>query len=138
YTTGDPTHDYKSVHTLPDYSGNSEVIYWRKYVSGVSFHNQYTTTTRLAGGATKSIVEDFLCSDGLPISISPLYKGDGVYEDIFENRDPRLRQTILHPADQEYYFYNLSNAYTYPRLPGMIGGTPQPTGYHIIKYYNSE
>jgi hypothetical protein len=139
YSTGDPLHDYKKFHAVPDLSGNSEILYWVKYQLGVLINNQMTTTTRLAGGATRNLVEDFLCTDGLPITLSPLYKGDAVYEDIFENRDPRLRQTVLHPADQEYYFYGKSYQYEYPRLPGMVGGhNTIPTGYHIIKYYNAD
>ena len=137
YSTGDPLHDYKNLQTLPDYTGNKEVIFWVKFTIGVLTNNQMATTTKNAGGATKSLVEDFLCSDGLPITLSPLYKGDAIYENIFENRDPRLRQTVLHPADMKYYNYVKSTAYEYPRLPGLTGGNPIPTGYHIIKYFNA-
>jgi hypothetical protein len=84
------------------------------------------------------MVEDYLCSDGLPISLSPLYKGDANYTDIFENRDPRLRQTVMHPADQKVYTYGNHSfeARTYPRIQGMSGGLKTYTGYHIIKVYN--
>ncbi len=71
----------------------------------------------------------------LQIFASPLYKGDAKIEDVFENRDPRLRQTILHPADQPYYNYDNSLAYEYPRVTGMAGGQTSSTGYHIIKVY---
>ncbi len=137
YSTGDPLHDYNAYHRILDLSGNPEVMYWRKYELGVftnhvqSYHRSYN------GGATKSMVEDYLCTDGLPITLSPLYKGDDKIEDVFENRDPRLRQTILHPADQPYYFYDTSNEYAYPRVTGMSGGRKTETGYHIIKVYNA-
>lgn len=74
------------------------------------------------GGATKSMVEDYLCIDGLPISISPLYQGDAKIEDVFVNRDPRLRQTILHPDDGLYYMiqYN-ENIIPGPWIDGMTG-----------------
>jgi hypothetical protein len=63
-----------------------------------------------------------------------------VYEDIFENRDPRLRQTILHPQDQPFYEYGNHSfeAYAYPRLIGLVGGFECETGYHIIKHYRNE
>jgi hypothetical protein len=139
YSTGDPEHDYNAIHRIPaDLTGVPEVMYWRRYQLGVftnhvqSYHRSYN------GGATKSMVEDYLCSDGLPISLSPLYKGDTQIEDVFENRDPRLRQTILHPDDVGYYQYgNNDLGRPYPRLQGMEGGLKSETGYHIIKVYDN-
>ncbi len=137
YSTGNPTTDYNAMHHLLDLSGNSEVIYWKRYDPSIftnhvqSYHKDYN------GGATKSMLEDYLSTDGLPITLSPLYQGDEVYEDIFENRDPRLRQTILHPEDQAIYRYGNHDfdVYGYPRIQGMAGGLKSYTGYHIIKVY---
>jgi len=138
YMTADPEHDYNASHReFVDLTGNPEVIYWRKYEMGILSHNTMSFWSRHNGGATRSMVEDYLCTDGLPITLSPLYQGDAVYEDLFENRDPRLRQTILHPEDQEYYNYDGSLEYSYPRLEGRAGGNTNHTGYHIIKHYNS-
>jgi len=134
YVTGDIKNDYNASHRSNDLSGNPEIIHWRKYEMGV-ITNQAMGYFGYTGGATKSMVEDYLCTDGLPITLSPLYQGDEVYEDIFENRDPRLRQTILHPNDQSYYNYDGSSAYSYPRVLGMIGGISTNTGYHVIKNY---
>ncbi len=137
YSTGDPQNDYNAYHRVLNLAGNSEVIYWRKYQLGV-FTNHVQSYFEYAGGATKSLVEDYLCTDGLPISLSPLYKGDGKIEDVFENRDPRLRQTVLHPADAAKYKYHLGDGRTYPRILGMAGGYISETGYHIIKHYNAD
>ncbi len=135
YSTGDPAHDYSaSFQVLKDLTGNKEVLYWRKYQLGVIVNNAGATGQV---GPTKSIVEDYLCTDGLPITLSPLYQGDDIYENIFENRDPRLRQSILHPADQPYYNYGRSTAYAYPRVTGISGGVTSLSGYHFLKYYNS-
>jgi len=131
--------EYNALHRITDdLSGNPEVIYWRRYERGIftnhvqSYHRGYN------GGATKSMVEDYLCTDGLPITLSPLYQGDAVYEDIFVDRDPRLRQTILHPADQGIYRYGNHDfdVYPYPRIQGMSGGQRTYTGYHIIKVFD--
>ena len=137
YTTGDPNSDYNAIHRMPsDLTGVSEVMYWRRYERGIftnhvqSYHRGYN------GGATKSMVEDYLCTDGLPITLSPLYQGDAQIEDVFENRDPRLRQTILHPDDVPVYQYNRNDTRPYPRLVGMEGGQRINTGYHIIKVYD--
>ncbi|MCG8306478.1 MAG: RagB/SusD family nutrient uptake outer membrane protein [Cytophagales bacterium] len=139
YTNDPDGRNYNGLHRIPDdLTGNPEVIYWRRYERGIftnhvqSYHRGYN------GGATKSMVEDYLCTDGLPITLSPLYKGDAVYEDIFVDRDPRLRQTILHPEDQAIYRYGNHDfdVYPYPRVQGMPGGQKTYTGYHIIKVYD--
>ena len=138
YSTGNPQNDYNAYHRVLDLTGNPEVISWRKYKTGI-INNHVQAYFNYTGGATKSLVEDYLCTDGLPISLSPLYKGDEKFEDIFENRDPRLRQTVLHPADTKKYNYHLGDGRTYPRLLGVPGGGFQTTtGYHIIKHYNAD
>lgn len=137
YVTGDPEHDYNAIHRMTDLSGVPEVIYWRRYEMGILTNHVQSYSRSYNGGATKSLVEDYLCTDGLPISLSPFYQGDEEYESIFENRDPRLRQSILHPEDQPYYNYGNHDFedYPYPRLTGMRGGQQIATGYHIIKVF---
>jgi len=138
YTSSDMAHAYNASHRMTDLTGNPEVIYWRKYQTGVMVNHVMSYHTGYNGGATKSMVEDYLCTDGLPISLSANYKGDAVYEDIFENRDPRLRQTIMHPADKAYYQYrDPKDPYLYPRIQGTVGGTTSTTGYHIIKVFDN-
>lgn len=136
YSTGDPDFDYSAIHHIPDdISGVAEVMYWRRYERGIftnhvqSYHRGYN------GGATKSMVDDYLCTDGKPITLSPEYQGDATIEDVFMNRDPRLRQTVLHPDDVPVWQYNRNDVRTYPRLNGMEGGLKSNTGYHIIKVY---
>jgi hypothetical protein len=68
----------------------------------------------------------------------PLYQGDDTIEEVFVNRDPRLRQTVLHPDDTEKYQYHLNDGREYPRIVGMPGGYTTTTGYHIIKHYNAD
>ena len=141
YDNGDPYSSYNASHRMLDLTGNPEIIHFVKY-ERPNGHNSldYFVKRGYPGGATKSFVEDYLCIDGLPITLSPLYQGDEVYENIFENRDPRLRQTILNPEDQEYYNYEVWSGglnWTYPRVTGMAGGVQTTTGYHIIKMYNA-
>lgn len=129
--------EYNALHQMEDYTGNSEVIYWRRYELGIFTNHALNYHRSYVGGATKSMVEDYLTTDGLPITLSPLYQGDEAYEDIFENRDPRLRQTVMHPEDQAIYRYGNHDfdVYTYPRIQGMPGGQSSYTGYHIIKVW---
>ena len=138
YSTGDTLHDYNAYHRVLDLTGNSEVIYWEKFVYGIKMNSTMGYFMEHRGGATKSIVEDYLCKDGLPISLSPLYMGDSKIEDVFENRDPRLRQTILHPDDGLYYKIQANESIMPgPWIDGMTGniGPSGGTGYHVIKIY---
>lgn len=134
----DPKHTYNELHRIENLDGNKEVIFFHRYERGIRTNHVQSYHKGYNGGATKNMVEDYLCTDGLPISLSPLYKGDEKYTDIFENRDPRLRQTILHPDDQPIYNYGKheKSKYPYPRIQGMSGGLRTYTGYHIIKIFN--
>lgn len=133
--TGDSTTAYNAMHRMEDQGGNPEIIHYVDYEPAVRTNNVVNYYPGRSGGATKSMVEDYLCTDGLPISLSPLYQGDGDIETVFINRDPRLRQTVLHPEDKDFYEYAKGDSKPYPRFPGM-GGVPTTTGYHIIKTYN--
>jgi hypothetical protein len=137
FNTGNPTTDYNSYMRALNVSGNPEVMYWRKYTLGV-ITNHVQSYFEYHGGATRDFVEDYLCTDGLPATLSPLYKGDEKIEDSFENRDPRMRQTILHPSDVAFYKYHMNDGRAYPRLNGMAGGRITNTGYHVIKNYNAD
>lgn len=139
YNTGDPQHDYNHSFRIIDLSGDPEVMYYKKYVAGVGKNNPnmmgYFYQNGYQGGATKSLVEDYLCKDGLPITLSGQYEGDATIESVFVDRDPRLRQTILYPGD---YGFFLDDGRSYPRITGMSGGSISTTGYHVIKYYNPD
>lgn len=142
YNTGNPDTDYNAIHRMTDLSGVSEVMYWRRYQLGIFTNHVQSYHRSYVGGATKDMVESYLADDGLPITLSPEYQGDEVYEDIFVNRDPRLRQTILHPDDVDYYKYGNHvdpSVTSYPQIDGMtIPGQKATTGYHIIKVFERD
>src|SRR5690606_40866739 len=46
---------------------------------------------------TKSLVDAYLSIDGRTIEESPLYN-ESSYAAIFENRDPRMKMTLLYPG----------------------------------------
>ncbi|WP_375582929.1 RagB/SusD family nutrient uptake outer membrane protein [Cyclobacterium xiamenense] len=137
YSTGDPENDFNAYQRVLDLSGNPEVMIWRRYQLGI-YTNHVQNYYSYTGGATRSFVEDILCEDGLPITLSPLYQGDETIEDVFVNRDPRLRQTVLHPDDTEKYKYHVADGRDYPRIQGQPGGRTSATGYHVIKHYNAD
>src|SRR5690606_5854157 len=90
---------------------------------------------------TRSLVDAYLCIDGLPIDKSPLYQ-DANYEDVFKNRDPRLTQTILTPGDQWGGRYDGRpiaenpdpNVFMRPKFTQDGRGSVTTTGYYYKKY----
>ncbi|MEO0330159.1 MAG: RagB/SusD family nutrient uptake outer membrane protein, partial [Bacteroidota bacterium] len=139
YSTGNPGEDYRQLISSQTQVGNPEVIYWRKYEPLINGHFASRLFLNYNGGATKSFVDDVLCEDGLPISISPLYMGDDSIETTFMNRDLRLRQCVLHPDDQVKLTYPNDLNNSYPRIFGQNGGRNKSnTGYHVVKHWNAE
>ena len=53
--------------------------------------------------ATKKLADMYLCSDGLPVSQSPLFGGYETRISEFENRDPRMTQTIVIPGEIHFW-----------------------------------
>jgi starch-binding outer membrane protein, SusD/RagB family len=70
-------------------------------------------------GLTKSAVEAYETTDGLPVSQSPLYKGDNSIADLRTNRDKRLLVTI-----DTFLAYNGT----------LVNGFSSSTGYRPSKF----
>lgn len=101
YTTDDPKTSYHDLFTRNGKLAggqNKETIFARLHLMEIITHNlsrEIQVPDQFARYVpTRSLVESYLCSDGLPIDKSPLYE-DETYEDVFKNRDPRMTQTIL-------------------------------------------
>lgn len=83
---------------------NKENIIVKQY--GVSLTDRVLVHTYYRGtiengnkSPTKSLVDSYLMSDGLPTSKSPLYKAPVKSTDVFVNRDDRLSQTVMKAGD---------------------------------------
>jgi hypothetical protein len=98
----------------------------------------YAVSANLSGSAalfadvTKDLADDYLCTDGKPVSLSAVYS-DNTIEEVFDNRDPRLGQTAIDPRRENEMFG--TGAGDFPRLPGMAT-RQSPTGYHYVKNFN--
>lgn len=117
---------YKDVYSSLDLSKNNEVILYKSYISGVMTHSVvgYTNSSTMMAGLTKDAVDSYLCSDGLPVSLSPLYRGDDNIENTLANRDLRLAQSV-------------DNTLAYIGTPNEKGFTSS-TGYKISKFDNAD
>ena len=86
--------DYRGYHLLNDMGTSKEAIYY-KVMDGVNNSNGDPVSTYFqAYGITQDLVESFVCSDGKPIGVSSLYKGDDTFDDMITDRDPRLTMLI--------------------------------------------
>jgi len=99
---GDIEKGYWSLFNQTDLSTNKEVLLWKKYDLALGITNNSQSIWGVSDnntGVSKYMVDAYLCSDGLPISISPLYRGDDLVEEEAVDRDPRLRQTVFQRGD---------------------------------------
>jgi starch-binding outer membrane protein, SusD/RagB family len=133
YSTGDPVNDLYNFYILDNYSGNPEVIMYQNFVENKKMHNRVRQIAEAGSGFTKDFAESFLCKDGKPISISPLYKGDAQFADEFADRDPRMKQ-LIYTRDRPYHITN-AGEHQYENVPQFDNGKCY-TGYRIIKFFS--
>lgn len=105
YNTGKPESDYFDLFTRRDYTSNTEVLFWRRYDNDLSRGDTDFTNDRnfrmsqpLGRSMTKEAVDQYLMTDGKPITGNSLFGGYNTITQEFQNRDARLKQTIATPA----------------------------------------
>ncbi|KJF45370.1 RagB/SusD family nutrient uptake outer membrane protein [Draconibacterium sediminis] len=109
----------------------SEVILSRRYVKDINgTHNATRWLEQNIMNPTRSLVDDYLCVDGLPISQSELFQGYATMASEFEDRDPRLMQTILKPGVNYIGTNAVEMVYEKPRMEGAL----TRTGYTDYKF----
>lgn len=115
--------NYKDIYTSTALASNTEAILYKYYLKGTFMHSltAYLNSTTPISGATKSLVESYLCKDGNPISSSPLYQGDADITKTLTNRDTRLTDAI---------------GTTLAYRGNAVGGLISSTGYLIKKFNN--
>lgn len=88
-------------------SSNKEYIIKRCYHATLKTTGKNLTTEVLANAqyVTAKFANMYLCSDGLPIEVSPLFQGYSTIKSEWMNRDNRMRYTLMRPGDS---FWNNS------------------------------
>lgn len=125
YSTGHPNTDYYNLFIQDELNGNPEAIMPKRYLNTVLMNGVDRQLGESGDGYSKAFVRSFLCTDGLPTSLSPLYKGDDSLDAEILNRDPRLSQQI---ATRGFVFLE-GDTISLPR----IGTAVTSTGYQPIK-----
>jgi hypothetical protein len=114
--------------------------------------NRGNAAGRYCKGATKDLLDEYLCIDGLPVTSSSLFKGyDGDDWRELDNRDPRLRQTVVKPGeyitifDRDIGTIDTAHGLKYPEITyncPTANQTPTAgpcvTGYLFIKHWTNE
>lgn len=115
--------NYKDLYSSMDLAGNKEVLLYKAYVPGAMTHSVigYTNSSTQMHGLTKSAVESYVATDGLPISLSPLYQGDADIKKVRANRDQRLLSTV-----DTFLCYNGT----------LVSGLSSSSGYRPSKFLN--
>lgn len=147
YTAGGPENAYRNLFTHAGKlarGANRETIFARLNLVDISMHNlsrEIQVPENCRWNATKSLAESYLCSDGLPIDKSPLYDSTS-YQSIWQNRDPRMEQTLLRPGAVWGGGWDGNPAttdptiFTAPKFRQDINrvGSVTTTGYYFTKY----
>ncbi len=145
---------YWQLFAESDVSSNPEVLLAREYNytdagvghAAMRYYHQNNGGNYFALGATRDLVDEYLCIDGNPIYTGGS-EGNYIQNENFEgygewtelnNRDPRLRQTIMKPGEYVSIFSNtdgtmdISNGIIYPTLT-YSNNNAVVTGYRVIK-----
>ncbi|RIH64719.1 RagB/SusD family nutrient uptake outer membrane protein [Mariniphaga sediminis] len=133
YSTDNPHNDYFDLFVQYELKGNPEAIMIQRFIKGLHTHDDVRQLGEQQTGYTKDFVKSYLCEDGLPTSLSPLYQGDEEFMDEFQNRDPRMKQSIYTP-DRPYRIYQ-DGGEEYLDMP-EFDRNYCTTGYYITKGYS--
>ncbi|WP_236973556.1 RagB/SusD family nutrient uptake outer membrane protein [Membranihabitans maritimus] len=132
YSTQNPTQDYFDLFVQYELKGNPEGIMVQRYLTDLRMHNNTRQSGEAYTGYSKDFINSYLCKDGLPIALSPMYNGDAEWADEIANRDPRLKQSI-YTSDRPYRIYD-DGSVAIKELPEFINYCP--TSYWITKAYS--
>ena len=114
-------------------SSNNEAIF-RSVFDFTNRKGAMNLTQTVPAGVTRKLMDMYLCTDGLPVQYSPLFKGYATMTSEFDNRDYRLVGLVTKPMSW-YWGYNkyktgsqygvdittLASA-TYQNIPNLTGG----------------
>ena len=112
--------------------GSSESILARRYNYDLNIsHNTTRWVDTHHNSPTKKLADMYVCTDGLPIDKSPLFQGYALRNSEFQNRDPRMGQTMIEPGtkhlwDEEPREWDVSI--------GSGSNGPTKSGYLALKF----
>lgn len=131
--------DYAGLFNKVDYSSQKEILLYRMYSSTAKVLNLvvgathgFETNMGVNGGRngyTRSLIQSFLMTDGMPIYASNNYRGDKKLADVVQGRDMRLTSSMAKPGDK----IRGENYFNHPALVKTGSLDISTTGYIIRK-----
>ncbi len=93
------SNNYDALLNSLDLSKHPGMILYKQYEAAQITHNtnRYEKSAALSYDMPHCTVENYLCSDGRPVSTSTVYQGDKSMFKEFRNRDYRLLATVVPP-----------------------------------------
>ena len=112
-------------------ASNNEAIFRKCYDYFLQKYGGANMTHSMPCGGSRKLMDMYLCTDGLPINKSPLFKGYNGFDDEFKNRDARM-VAIFKQIGHSYWSAN--NEYGRPANysiapgddPDNVGGLYSP------------
>ncbi|WP_229707612.1 RagB/SusD family nutrient uptake outer membrane protein [Sphingobacterium alkalisoli] len=134
HDTGDPTSDYAALFGSQDLAGNSEMILVNSYDQTKNRSGNQNTGIfgNYEQSPSRDLVQTYLMADGSRLTDQTGYATFGFVKE-FENRDPRLAQTLAYPGWQRaqdnapYVQFLARNFSGYHQLKGYVNSTDQLT-----------
>lgn len=136
-TGNDGLEPYESLFCSLDLTKNPEMILVSDYDKGLGRMHNAQQVCDFYHGLSRDLMEDYLVIDGNTTKTFQSVPGyeKMTYKQIFENRDPRLRQTLMWPG------YQRASENSPHRLTLGAGGYPQikfdPRTYDQLSWGNS-
>lgn len=145
YRTSGGGQDFRTLFSSSNLSGNPEVIFLRRNSQTEEVLNLTHNVLDWQWALSRSLQEEFLMQDGTPFT-SLAGHDETEFVDIFDNRDPRLAETIMppgftqNPPDGSPYiikpnFGGYLQVKFYPRDPAQRGGNDDSyTDIPVMRY----
>ncbi|MGC4235303.1 MAG: RagB/SusD family nutrient uptake outer membrane protein [Niabella sp.] len=91
--------NYDDIFNSEELAGKPGILLAKQYATDLIMHSigRVARTAAWYSDVTRDAVESYLCTDGKPISTSPLYQGSESMNAEFRNRDRRLYYTVMPP-----------------------------------------
>lgn len=153
YKTGNPSKDYENLFNFTGRASRNSTN--KETILAYVYNYDNNSTSKLIHNLSrechvpdqqarfmpsKAFCDSYLCIDGKRFGVSEL-SDSSTYAAYFENRDPRMKQTILSPGYTPYYggrdgrdLSTIDNVFMTPRFNNDKKGSVSGTGFYCVKY----
>lgn len=108
---------------------NNEAIFRKCYDYSQAVYSGVNLAHSAPCGGSRKLADMYLCTDGLPINISPLFKGYMGFDTEFENRDARMSSQLKQVG--HYYWTGNSESGTAANYAVEPNAETDPMGCYV-------